>query len=130
VDPQGRFDPGKVRKQSVQRKYTARQKEQFFALFDRVKSTTVAAGELGLNPNTCAAWVRKAGLKGQGKPGTGPHPGREEFFRLRKAGVSRRKAAVAVGIHLRTAQEWGQGIRKSGGRRIYPDGRVVDYNVV
>ncbi|MCE3245137.1 MAG: transposase [Arthrobacter sp.] len=118
---------GKVRKQSVQRKYTARQKEQFFAVFDRLKSTTEAAKELGLNPNTCAAWVRKAGLRGQGKPGTGLHPGRDEFSRLRKAGVSRRKAAAAVGIHLRTAQEWDQGIRKSGGRRIYPDGRVVDY---
>lgn len=118
---------GKVRKQSVRRKYTARQKEQFFAVFDRLKSTTEAAKELGLNPNTCAVWVRKAGLRGQGKPGTGPHPGRDEFSRLRKAGVSRRKAAAAVGIHLRTAEEWDQGIRKSGGRRIYPDGRVVDY---
>ena len=117
----------KVRKHSVQRKYTVRQKERFFAVFDRLKSTTEAARELGLNSNTCAAWVRKAGLKGQGKPGTGPHPGRDEFFQLRKAGVSRRKAAAAVGIHLRTAEEWDQGIRKSGGRRIYPDGRVVDY---
>jgi IS30 family transposase len=117
----------KVRKQSVHRKYTARQKEQFFVLFDRLKNTVETAKELGLNPNTCAAWVRKAGMKGQGKPSAGHHPGREEFFRLRKAGVSRRKAAVAVGIHLRTAEEWDQGIRKSGGRRIYPDGRVVDY---
>jgi IS30 family transposase len=96
-------------------------------VFDRIKSTRKAARELGLNPDTCAGWVRKAGLKGHGKPGAGPHPGRDEYFRLRKSGLSRRNAAVAVGIHLRTAEEWDQGIRKSSGRRIYPDGRVVDY---
>ncbi|OUM41298.1 IS30 family transposase [Arthrobacter agilis] len=92
-----------------------------------MRSTTGAARELGLNPNTCAAWMRKAGLRGQGKPGARPHPGRDEYFRLRKTGLNRRKAAAAVGIHLRTAEEWDQGIRKSSGRRIYPDGRVVDY---
>jgi IS30 family transposase len=113
--------------QAEQRKYTPAQKAEFFVIFDRVKSTTEAARELGLNSNTCAAWVRKAGLKGHGKPGTGPHPGRDEYFRLRKTGLSRRKAAAAVGVHLRTAEEWDQGIRKSGGRRIYPDGRIVDY---
>jgi len=96
-------------------------------VFDPIKSTRRAARELGLNPDTCGGWVRKAGLKGLGKPGAGPHPGRDEYFRLGKTGVSRRKAAAAVGIHLRTAEEWDQGIRKPSGRRIYPDGRVVDY---
>lgn len=96
-------------------------------VFDRVKSTRQAARELSLNPDTCAGWVRKAGLKGQGKPGAGPHPGRDEYFRLRQTGLGRRKAAASVGIHLRTAEEWDQGIRKSSGRRIYPDGRVVGY---
>ncbi|MGY2744265.1 IS30 family transposase [Arthrobacter sp. UYCu723] len=114
-------------REAGQRKYTPAQKAEFFVVFDRVKSTTQAARELGLNPATCAGWVRKAGLKSHGKTGTGPHPGRDEYFRLRKTGVSRRKAAAAVGIHLRTAEEWDQGIRKSGGRRIYPDGRIVDY---
>ena len=109
------------------RKYTQEQKEEFFLVFDRLKSTRKAARELGLSPDTCAGWVRKAGLRSHGKPGAGPHPGRDEYFRLRKTGVNRRKAAAAVGIHLRTAEEWDQGIRKSGGRRIYPDGRVVDY---
>jgi IS30 family transposase len=114
-------------RQAGRRKYTARQKAEFFVVFDRVRSTPKAARELGLNPDTCAGWVRRAGLKSQGKPGTGPHPGRDEYFRLRQTGLSRRKAAAAVGIHLRTAEEWDQGIRKSSGRRIYPDGRVVGY---
>ena len=33
-----------------QRKYTPAQKAEFFVVFDRVKSTTQAARELGLNP--------------------------------------------------------------------------------
>jgi IS30 family transposase len=114
-------------REAGQRKYTPAQKAEFFVVFDRLKSTTHAARELGLNPATCAGWVRKAGLKSYGKTGRGPHTGRDEYFRLRRTGVSRRKAAAAVGIHLRTAEEWDHGIRKSGGRRIYPDGRIVDY---
>ena len=96
-------------------------------MFDRLKSTRAAARELGLSPDTCAGWVRKAGLKGYGKPGARPHRGRDEYFRLRKTGSSRREAATAVGVHPKTAAEWDLGIRKSDGRRIYPDGRVVDY---
>jgi IS30 family transposase len=109
------------------RKYTPEQKDQFFVVFDRLKSTREAARELGLNPATCAGWVRKAGLKSHGKPGARPHRGRDEYFRLRKTGMSRRKAAMAAGVHLRTAEEWDYGIRKSNGRRIYPDGRMADY---
>ena len=119
---------GKPRnRQPGQRKYTREQKDEFFVVFDRLKSTRQAARELGLNPDTCAGWVRKAGLKSYGKPGAGPHPGRDEYFRLRKTGLNRRKAATAVGVHPKTAAEWDLGIRKSGDRRIYPDGRVVDY---
>ena len=107
--------------------YSQDQKDAFFAVFDRLGSTAAAARELGLNRFTCAGWVRKAGLKGRGKRGSGPHPGRDEFFELREAGVSRREAARAVGVHARTAKDWDVGIRKSGSRRFYPDGQVVDY---
>ncbi|XWO18325.1 helix-turn-helix domain-containing protein [Paenarthrobacter nitroguajacolicus] len=31
-------------------------------------------------------------------------------------------------MNIRTARDWDQGIRKSSNRRIYPDGRVVEYN--
>jgi IS30 family transposase len=51
------------------RKYTQEQKDEFFAVFDRLKSTREAARELGLNPDTRAGWVRRAGLKSHGKPG-------------------------------------------------------------
>jgi len=108
-------------------RYGQDQKEAFFKVFDRVGSTTAAARELGFNAATCAGWVRKAGLKSRGKTGIGPHPGRDEFFRLRRAGVGRGEAAKTVGVHIRTARDWDKGIRASNNRRFYPDGRVIDY---
>ena len=105
------------------RKYTPEEKDQFFAVLDCVGNVTVAAAELGFNRMTCYQWAYKAGIanvrQGAGK--------REEFLRLRKAGATRREAAKAVAVHLRTGQEWDQGVKKSGSRRIYPDGRIVDY---
>jgi IS30 family transposase len=41
--------------------------------------------------------------------------------------VHRRQAAGQVGVSLRTAGDWDRGIRHTGSRRIYPDGRIVDY---
>jgi IS30 family transposase len=105
------------------RKYTAEQKNQFFAVLDRVGSVTLAAAELGLNRMTCYQWAAKTGIAGKR-----PDPGRrEEFLRLRKAGLNRQEAAGKVGVSVRTARDWDKGIRHSGSRRIYPDGRVVDY---
>ncbi|MFJ2468511.1 IS30 family transposase [Glutamicibacter sp. NPDC087583] len=42
--------------------------------------------------------------------------------------MSLRDAANQVGVHAETGREWDHGIRKCGNKRIYPDGRVVDYN--
>ena len=110
-------------RQVPKRKYTPEEKEQFFAVLDRVGNVTLAAAELGLNRMTCYQWAYKAGIanirQGAGK--------REEFLRLRRNGATRREAAKAVSVHPRTAQEWDQGVRKVGSRRIYPDGRIVDY---
>ncbi|WP_445009107.1 IS30 family transposase [Rhodococcus marinonascens] len=46
---------------------------------------------------------------------------------MRRTGATRGEAAVAVGVHPRTAKDWDRGIRGSRNARIYPDGRVVDY---
>jgi transposase, IS30 family len=105
------------------RKYTQQEKDSFFAAFDRSGSVTVTAAELGFNRNACFGWLRKRGLSST----RAEHPARKEFFRLRKAGAGLRSAAESVGVHLRTAQGWDRGIRKTKNGRIYPDGRVVDY---
>jgi transposase, IS30 family len=109
--------------QAVRMQYTPRQKEEFHLALRRVGSVTLAAAELGLNVNTCHRWASEAGIASKA-PGSGR---REKFLRLRETGMSRSEAITAVGVNPKTAREWERGIRKSGGRRIYPDGRVVDY---
>jgi transposase, IS30 family len=106
----------------------AQAKIRFFASFDRTGSASASARELGLNRHTCQGWVRAAGLRSRAgvehRPG---HPGRTEYDRLRSTGFSRREAAAAAGVHVRTARDWDRGVRKLNGRRLYPDGRLVDY---
>jgi IS30 family transposase len=102
-------------------------KVRFFEVFDRVGSTTIAARTAGVNPNTAAGWVRKAGRQSNGGGRHGPRPNRAEYDELRRRGVSRRRAAERVGVNERTARDWDRGVRKVHGARIYPDGRRVDY---
>lgn len=89
---------------SGRRKYTPREREGFFRALERAGSVAAAAAELGFNLSTCHRWARAAGIPG--RPGGPLHPGREEFFRLRASGVSRKGAAAAAGIHPRTAGRW------------------------
>lgn len=104
-------------------------KEAFFEALGRVDgSITDAAREVGVNRNTAFGWARSAGVRGRGRPGTGPHPRKGEYMQLRAEGVSRPGAACEVGIHMRTAQDWDANVRKTGHTRTYPDGRRVDYN--
>jgi IS30 family transposase len=103
----------------------AQAKSRFFASFDRTGSVTASAIELGLNRNTCFGWARAAGLRSSRR--RDGHPRRAEYDRLRSAGTSRRAAAAAAGVHERTARDWDRGVRKLNGRRLYPDGRLVDY---
>jgi transposase, IS30 family len=106
----------------------AQAKIRFFASFDRTGSASASAKELGLNRHTCQGWVRAAGLRSRsGMERRAGHPGRIEYDRLRSSGVSRRAAAAAAGVHERTARDWDRGVRKLKGRRLYPDGRLVDY---
>lgn len=86
-------------------------------------SVRLAADELGLNRNTAYGWASQLGLRSR-RP---PHPGREEYHRLRAEGASRREAASQVGVNERTARDWEHGVRKLANGRIYADGRAVDY---
>jgi IS30 family transposase len=101
-------------------------KERFFEVFDEVGSATVAAGRVGVNRHTAAGWVRKAGRRSDPPPRR--HPRRSEYEQLRAQGVSRRRAAQQVGVHVRTAKDWDYGVRKTRNSRTYRDGRRVDYN--
>jgi IS30 family transposase len=107
---------------SGNRKYTKAEHESFFALLDRLGNVTAAGAELGINHNVGYLWVRNAGIGG-----AKPHPGREEYFRLRAEGIQGGEAARRTGVHIRTAVDWDKGIRKSNSKRTYPDGRVINY---
>jgi IS30 family transposase len=102
---------------------SAEAKARFLASFDRTGNVTVSATELGINRNTASTWARRAGLRSR-RVG---HPRRAEYEQLRREGASRRVAAAAVGVIERTAGDWDRGIRKLNNRRLYPDGRLVDY---
>jgi IS30 family transposase len=104
-------------------------RDQFFVELDRVGSVTLAARAVGVNRNTAFGWARAAGRRSvvPARPGRAPHPGRAEYDRLRAEGVSRRRASQSAGVSERTATDWDRGVRKSNGRRLYPDGRLVDY---
>jgi transposase, IS30 family len=104
---------------------SAEAKARFFASFDRTGSVTISAAELGLNRGTCARWASAAGLRSNRR--RDGHPRRAEYDRLRAAGASRGAAAVIVGVNVRTARDWDNGVRKLKSRRLYPDGRLVDY---
>ena len=105
------------------RNHAQERKALFFSVLDRAGSVTAAASELGLNRNTCYRWMQKAGLARKRADG----PQREDFRRLRDAGMSRGEAARSLGIHRTTAEEWDVGIRKRKNGRLYPGGRIVDY---
>ncbi|WP_411733671.1 IS30 family transposase [Paeniglutamicibacter sp.] len=48
-------------------------------------------------------------------------------MRLRSAGATQEEAAAASGANVRTGRDWENGVRRSRNKRIYPDGRTVDY---
>ena len=98
-------------------------KDAFFKALARTGSTTVAAAELGLSRQTCYRWTQRAGLARKRSDG----PSREDFGKLREAGMTRREAAKEMGISRSTAQEWDNGVRRTRNGRIYRDGRRVDY---
>ena len=98
-------------------------KEEFFKALKRTGSTTLAAAELGLSRGTCYRWTQKAGLARK----RADSPGREDFGKLRDAGMTRREAAKQLGISRCAAQEWDNGVRRTRNGRIYRDGRQIDY---
>jgi transposase, IS30 family len=78
-----------------------------------------------VNRNTAFGWARQAGQRSERLPRR--HPRRDEYERLRAAGVARRVAARQAGVNERTAKDWDWGVKKTATTRAYADGRRVDY---
>ena len=100
------------------RVYTDEEKAEFFRLLAEVGNVSAVARELGFVRVTCYKWAHQAGIF----TSKNVDAEREQFRRLRDAGVSRSAAAAEVGIDKRSAHDWDKGIRQFYGGRIYPDG--------
>ena len=96
----------------------------FLAAYDRLDNVADAAHEAGVTTMAGYRWLVAANIN----PRRREVERRAEFDRLRTMGVTRTAAASRVGVHIRTAIDWDHGIRKAGGYRIRPDGRVMGYN--
>lgn len=119
---------------SFSREEIGRLKAEFLTAFHQCGNASEAARRVGAKRGSVTAWLRAAGVvaRAQAGPGSGhrraDHPAKAEYARLRAEGLSNTAAARRVGINPRTGRDWHQGIRHTANARIYPDGRVVDYN--
>jgi len=92
-------------------------KAEFLTVLERVGSVSTAARELGLDQRMCIGWARRAGI-------ASVHPGvrkREEFLRLRRAGIGRKEAATTAGASRKSAYLWDNGLVQVNGRAVRLD---------
>ncbi|WP_456093823.1 IS30 family transposase [Nocardia stercoris] len=107
------------------RVYPAELKAEFLRLVRERQIISTVARELGIHRPTAYAWARKAGISTSEARKVNPR--REEFLRLRAAGLTRAQARTRVGADARSATDWDKGITIISRGRVYPDGRVVRY---
>jgi IS30 family transposase/transposase-like protein len=84
------------------RVYSPEDKRRFLGMMDAGSSVAAAAAALNVHVRVGYLWAGQAGVPKQSRS----HPGKEEFHRLRKAGLTRAEAAEAVRAHPRTARRW------------------------
>lgn len=116
---------GLTMQRAAPRVYSPELKEQFLRLVHERQIISTVARELGIHRPTAYAWARKAGISTSAARRVNPR--REEFLRLRAAGLTRAQARSRVGADARSATDWDKGITIIGRGRIYPDGRTVRY---
>jgi IS30 family transposase len=109
------------------RRYTEHDKAEFFRRLALNPNVSAVARELNFTRVTCYAWAYKAGIRTSEARRVNPR--REEFLRLRAAGLTRAEARERVGADKRSATDWDKGITIINRGRVYPDGRVVRYSL-
>lgn len=95
------------------------------AAFEREGSVGAAARAVGCAHSTARRLLVQARLFPAQPQPLGKPEARAEFDRLFASGVHSSVAARRVGVTVETGRLWARGIRRSHGRRIYPDGRVT-----
>lgn len=116
---------GLTMQRATPRIYPPELKEEFLRLVRERQIISTVARELGIRRPTAYGWARKAGISTSEARRVNPR--REEFLRLRAAGLTRAEARARVGADARSATDWDKGITIISRGRIYPDGRIVRY---
>ena len=97
------------------------------AVFDATGSINQAAKAVGVSHGTARRVLVERGLVSRDRQLYGKAAARERFLELVASGWSTARAAREVGVHVRTARDWRDGIRKIGDTRVRPDGTVIEY---
>ena len=105
---------------------TDEHRELVVAVFVEHGSVTRAALVSGLSHGAARRILVAAAMVPAAPRPWGKAASRERFLELVGQGWSIARASREVGVNPRTGQEWRDRVRKSGPRRIYPDGTVVD----
>lgn len=107
---------------------TAEHRRQVRTVFAVAGSVNQAAIAAGLSHSAARRILVEAGaIVAETTPRGGDKAAaKQRFLELIGQGWSSARAARDVGVNERTGREWRKGVRRSGNKRIYPDGTVVD----
>ena len=94
-------------------------------VFEESGSVGAAARAVGCSHSRARRLLVAQGLFPAEPQPLGKVAARAHFDALLEQGVHHSVAARRVGVTVDTGRHWMQGIRKSHGRKIYPDGRVT-----
>ena len=97
------------------------------AVFRATGSVNQAAKANSISHGRARRMLVDKGLVGEERQVRGKAQARARFFELLEAGWSAAGAAREVGVHVRTARDWRDGVRKVNNTRIRSDGTVITY---
>ncbi|MFN8127161.1 MAG: IS30 family transposase [Candidatus Nanopelagicales bacterium] len=97
------------------------------AVFEATGSINQAAKTNGISHSRARRVLVEQGLVEEDRRPVGKAEAKARFFELLDAGWSASRAAREVGVHVRTARDWRDGVRKIGNTRVRPDGVVIRY---
>ena len=102
-------------------------RDQVAAVFTATGSVDAAAKAVGVAHSSARRMLVEVGLVDAARQVRGKATERARFRELLDAGWSTAAAAREVGVHVRTARDWRDGVRRVGNTRVRPDGTVSDY---
>ena len=102
--------------------------EQVVAVFTATGSINQAAKANGISHGSARRMLVDKGLVAKQRHVYGKPAARVRFVELLESGCSVSQAAGEVGVNVRTARDWRDGISKIGDTRIRSDGTVIDYS--